>query len=507
MATTSMRVQSTPFVASTRLFMGSLNGTGTPNPAGYLNASEFSGWYLFNNITEPLVGLFYWYTANSSNQILANGVVNLADDTATYFGFDPPSSNATTWHFLDVNVSGRASPADVTTQLTAQGLTSTRAGFLDRLDATISSRESDASASTRATTNQSEHDATQATLAGLNNLSIANVQTAMTNQGYTGARGTLLDNLNATIASRQSEADSATRHTANLAQHTATQGTLSTILTNIAAVPAAVWNYLTSAATTVGSLGKRIADNLDAAITTREAESAAATRATTNQTEHDATQTTLASISVTLDAGDLVDIGNAVWNATTSAAVTAGTFGVLTKNNLDATITSRLSEANSASRQTVNIAEHDATQAAIAGLQNLSIANVQTAMTNQGYTGVRGAYLDRLDVAVSTREAESDALARYNDINTDVAAVATSVAGLGVQAATTAALIALGYTSARAGKIDNLDNLTTAPPTVAAIADAVHDEALSGHMTAGSAGEAIKLARDQALIAATNTQP
>jgi hypothetical protein len=33
------------------------------------------------------------------------------------------------------------------------------------------------------------------------------------------------------------------------------------------------------------------------------------------------------------------------------------------------------------------------------------------------------------------------------------------------------------------------------------------DEALSGHMTAGSTGEAIKLARDQALIAATNTQP
>jgi hypothetical protein len=200
-------------------------------------------------------------------------------------------------------------------------------------------------------------------------------------------------------------------------------------------------------------------------------------------------------------------MGNAVWNATTAAAVTAGTFGMLTKTNLDATISSRLSEANSASRQTVNIAEHDATQATLAGLNNLSIANVQTAMTNQGYTGVRGAYLDRLDVAVSTRQSESDALARYNDINTDVAAVATSVSGLNVQSATTAALIALGYTSTRAGKIDNLDNLTAAPPTVAAIADAVLDEALSGHMTAGTAGEAIKLARDQALIAATNTQP
>jgi hypothetical protein len=506
MATTIARIQSTPGVASSRLYLGSFSSTGTANPAGYLNTGELWGNYGFQ-ITEALAGWFIYGIFNSSLQQLAGGMIYLEDDTRVYFGFDPPSSVWSTWNNLDVATSTRASPADVTTQLTAQGLTSTRAGFLDRLDATISSRESDASASTRATTNQTEHDATQATLAGLNNLSIANVQTAMTNQGYTSGRGPLLDRLDVVLSTRQSESDAATRHTANLAQHTATQGTLSTILTNIASVPAAVWNYLTSAATTVGSLGKRIADNLDAAITTREAESAAATRATTNQTELDATHTTLASISVTLDAGDLTDIGNAVWNATTAAAVTAGTFGMLTKTNLDATISSRLSEANSASRQTVNIAEHDATQATLAGLNNLSIANVQTAMTNQGYTGVRGAYLDRLDVAVSTRQSESDALARYNDINTDVAAVATSVSGLNVQSATTAALIALGYTSTRAGKIDNLDNLTAAPPTVAAIADAVLDEALSGHMTAGTAGEAIKLARDQALIAATNTQP
>lgn len=41
-----------------------------------------------------------------------------------------------------------------------------------------------------------------------------------------------------------------------------------------AAIAAAVWDYLASAATTVGSLGKRIADNLDAAVNSRLASAA-----------------------------------------------------------------------------------------------------------------------------------------------------------------------------------------------------------------------------------------
>lgn len=53
-----------------------------------------------------------------------------------------------------------------------------------------------------AATSQAEHDATQAAIAALNNISIADVQTALTNQGYTGARALLLDNLDAAISSR-----------------------------------------------------------------------------------------------------------------------------------------------------------------------------------------------------------------------------------------------------------------------------------------------------------------
>ncbi len=66
----------------------------------------------------------------------------------------------------------------------------------------------------------------------------------------------------------------------------------------------------------------------------------------------------------------------------------------------------------------------------IAALQDISIGDVQTALTNQGYTAGRAPNLDNLDVAVSTRN--------------DIADVLT-------------ALTTQGYTVARAANLDNLD--------------------------------------------------
>lgn len=105
---------------------------------------------------------------------------------------------------IDATISSRASSAeiaalndlsiaDVQTALTNQGYTAARALLLDNLDATISSRATPA-------------DITAA-LATLNDLSIADVQTALTNQGYTAARALLLDNLDAAISSRAAPGD------------------------------------------------------------------------------------------------------------------------------------------------------------------------------------------------------------------------------------------------------------------------------------------------------------
>lgn len=95
------------------------------------------------------------------------------------------------------------------------------------VDAAISSRESEASASTRATTNQTEHDATQADIAALNDLAIADVQTALTNQGYTAARAPNLDNLDAAVSTRAAPGDAMAL---TAAERTALAGVIDTTL-------------------------------------------------------------------------------------------------------------------------------------------------------------------------------------------------------------------------------------------------------------------------------------
>jgi hypothetical protein len=566
MATTNAYVQSVPGVSTTRLYMSTAGGTGTPAVGGYLNNSESGGWYYFNNITEALVGLFFYRILNSSSQVLANGIINLADDTGTYYGFDPPSSNHSTWHNLnatissrtaesdsatrqtaliaehdatqatlaglnnlsianvqtamtnqgytttrapfldnlDAAISSRATPAQVTTQLTSQGLTSARAAFLDNLDATISSRLSESTSSSRQTTLLAEHDATQATLAGLDVSS--QVQSAMTAQGYTTTRAPNLDNLNATISSRQSETDAATRATTNQTEHDATQSSLAAL-----DVGAAVTASLTSQGLTSTRAG--YLDNLDATISSRESESSASSRATTDQTEHDATQTAIGSISATVDEAA---IAAAVWDALTSAAVTSGTFGKLVKDYLDAAITSRAV----ASDVTAGLTSQGYTTARAPNLDNLDAAvttratpaQVATALTDQGLTTTRAAFLDNLDATVSSRATPAQVTTALTDQGlTGTRAgyldnLDAMVSSRATPAQVTTQLTDQGLTTTRAAKLDNLDNIVTAPPTAAAIADAVLDEALSGHNTAGTAGEGIILARDQSTIAANNTQ-
>ena len=106
---------------------------------------------------------------------------------------------------LDVPVSTRSTPAqvsaietsilaaiaalnnisitDVRTALTDQGYTTARAALLDFLDAAISSRN--AVTPLPAAVDQAEHDATQAAIAGLNNLSVGDILTAVLTSGNT----------------------------------------------------------------------------------------------------------------------------------------------------------------------------------------------------------------------------------------------------------------------------------------------------------------------------------
>ena len=89
MATTPFAFQADAGQTLTVKFEAGVGATGTP--AASYSATEKTtakGWYTFN-ITEALVGKFFWHAQDASTNIVANGLSLLADDTTVYFGFDP----------------------------------------------------------------------------------------------------------------------------------------------------------------------------------------------------------------------------------------------------------------------------------------------------------------------------------------------------------------------------------------------------------------------------------
>jgi hypothetical protein len=110
---------------------------------------------------------------------------------------------------------------------------------------------------------------------------------------------------------------------------------------------ALIWDKATSALTTVGSIGKRLADNLDATVSSR-----------------------LATSSYTAPPS-AATIAAAVWDYLTSAATTVGSLGKLLVDNLNATISSRLASAS-------YTAPDNATIGTISSALTTAAANVAT---------------------------------------------------------------------------------------------------------------------------------
>lgn len=109
--------------------------------------------------------------------------------------------------------------------------------------------------------------------------------------------------------------------------------------------------------------------------------------------------------------------------------------------NLDATVSSRATTAEVGAVTT-------AVLAAIALLNDLSIADVQTAMTNQGYTAGRAILLDNLDAAITTRATQAQILSDatpFPGANIDAAISSRAVPGdlMGLTAGTLTAIQAL----------------------------------------------------------------
>lgn len=152
----------------------------------------------------------------------------------------------------------------------------------------------------------------------------------------------------------------------NIASPTSTMNTITTVTTatNLttnndktgytlsSAGVQAIWDALTSALTTVGSIGKRLADDIDATISSRSTYAGGDTSGVT---------TLLSRISAAITiTGGKVDVNDktgfslssagiqAIWDALTSALTTVGSIGKLLVTNIDAAISSRSTYAGGA---------------------------------------------------------------------------------------------------------------------------------------------------------------
>ena len=135
-----------------------------------------------------------------------------AGSWATATGFATPGDVTTSETAILAAIAALTdlSIADVQTALTNQGYTSARSALLDFLDAGVSTRATPADV-------DSAETAILAAIAALVDLDIADVQTALTNQGYTSARSALLDFLDAGVSTRATPADVDSAETAILA--------------------------------------------------------------------------------------------------------------------------------------------------------------------------------------------------------------------------------------------------------------------------------------------------
>ncbi len=250
------------------------------------------------------------------------------------------------------------------------------------LDAAVSSRESEASASARAATNQAEHDATQALIALLNNPTVAAIADAVWDEnvvaahGAASAAGLLLRVLGEAISTRVNN------------------GTLNALL-GVADTP-----------------GTDLPEQIDTELSAAHGAGAwDATATVPPQTIRDAMK--LAPTGGAPAAGSVDEHLDDI------LADTAAIEPLVTLN-LDATVSSRESAAAAAVRE-ANIL------AAITALNNLSITDVQTALTNQGYTVARAGNLDNLDAAISTVLTAISALNDLSSGDVDAAITANAV--------------------------------------------------------------------------------
>lgn len=130
-----------------------------------------------------------------------------------------------------------------------------------------------------------------------------------------------------------------------------------------AAAIQAIWDALTSALTTVGSIGKRIVDNLDATISSRLASASYTTPPTAAANADAVWEEAIADHSGT--AGSTAEALNAAgsagdpWSTALPGAYGSGSAGNIIGNNLNATVSSRATPAQVNTEADTALADYD----------------------------------------------------------------------------------------------------------------------------------------------------
>jgi hypothetical protein len=298
--------------------------------------------------------------------------------------------------------------------------------------------------------------------------------------GLTALGDTRIANLDATVSSRSTYAGGAVA-SVTAAVTVGTNNDKTGYALSAAGVQA-VWDALTSALTTVGSIGKRIADNLDAAITSRMATytqptgflaasfpgsvasptniTAGVITTVTNLTNAPTAGDFTATMKTSLNsATPAVTVSNktgfslsaagitAIWDEPVTGHATASTFGKLFIDDLDATISSRLATSGYTAPPSAG------------SIWDVVLSGHLTAGTTGNALNAAGAAGDPWTTALP---------GAYG------AGTAGNIIGNRVDAAVSSRLATAGY---------------TAPPSAAVNAAAVWNEATSGHATAGTFGK------------------
>jgi hypothetical protein len=327
-----------------------------------------------------------------------------------------------------------ASVKSDTNTLNTTKLTTTRANNLDNLDATITSRQSASTALTQYNTLITEHDTTQSSIAALNNLSTTQVAGAVWN--------------------------------ASLASHVTagSMGANANLIDDILADT----DSLDTTKITTGRANNL--DNIDATVSTRA-----------TQTSVNGIITTLGTPVATVSA----DLASVKTDTNSLNATKITTTRANNLDNLNATVSSRATQTSvdtintkvgtPVSSVSADIAAVKADSGSIktqtdqlaftSGRVNASLSTTQEdAIVDkvwdeaQGTHTTPGTFGKRLDADISTLQTEASALSRFNTVNNKIGTpVSTVSADIAAVKTETNSLDSVKLTTGRASNLDNLN--------------------------------------------------